>query len=50
MTYHKMGDGPLYAFYTPYHLCNFEVPFTVARAALFGDAATRSAGGPVCES
>jgi len=36
MTYHKMGDGPLYAFYTPYHLCNFEVPITVARAALSG--------------
>ena len=49
MTYHKMGDGPLYAFYTPYHLCNFEVPVTVARAALFGDAATAPLGEPVCE-
>jgi predicted homoserine dehydrogenase-like protein len=49
MTYHKMGDGPLYAFYTPYHLCNFEVPITAARAALFHDAAIAPAGGPVCE-
>ena len=49
MTYHKMGDGPLYAFYTPYHLCNFEVPITAARAALFRDAAIAPAGGPVCE-
>jgi predicted homoserine dehydrogenase-like protein len=49
MTYHKMGDGPLYAFYTPYHLCNFEVPLTAARAALFGDAAIAPKGGPVCE-
>jgi predicted homoserine dehydrogenase-like protein len=49
MTYHKMGDGPLYAFYTPYHLCNFEVPLTVARAALFHDAAIAPRGGPVCE-
>ena len=49
MTYHKMGDGPLYAFYTPYHLCNFEVPLTVARAALFHDAAIAPAGAPVCD-
>jgi predicted homoserine dehydrogenase-like protein len=49
MTYHKMGDGPLYAFYTPYHLCNFEVPITAARAALFHDAAIAPAGEPVCE-
>jgi predicted homoserine dehydrogenase-like protein len=49
MTYHKMGDGPLYAFYTPYHLCNFEVPITAARAALFHDAAITPAGGPVCD-
>jgi predicted homoserine dehydrogenase-like protein len=49
MTYHKMGDGPLYAFYTPYHLCNFEVPITAARAALFGDAAIAPHGAPVCE-
>ncbi len=36
---YKLGEGPLYCFYTPYHLCHFEVPFTVARAVLFGDAA-----------
>jgi predicted homoserine dehydrogenase-like protein len=44
-----MGDGPLYAFYTPYHLCNFEVPITAARAVLFGDAAIAPRGAPVCE-
>jgi len=36
---YKLGEGPLYLFYTPYHLCHFEVPTTVARAVLFGDAA-----------
>lgn len=36
---YKLGEGPLYSFYTPYHLCHFEVPTTVARAVLFGDAA-----------
>jgi predicted homoserine dehydrogenase-like protein len=35
---YKLGKGPLYSFYTPYHLCHFEVPQTVARAVLFGDA------------
>ena len=35
---YKLGEGPLYCFYAPYHLCHFEVPTTVARAVLFGDA------------
>lgn len=35
---YKLGEGPLYSFYTPYHLCHFEVPNTVARAVLLGDA------------
>jgi len=35
---YKLGEGPLYSFYTPYHLCHFEVPTTVARAVLLGDA------------
>lgn len=36
---YKLGEGPLYCFHTPYHLCHFEVPTTIARAVLFGDAA-----------
>jgi predicted homoserine dehydrogenase-like protein len=43
---YKMGTGPFYCFYTPYHLCHFEVPRTVARAALFKDATIAPAGGP----
>jgi predicted homoserine dehydrogenase-like protein len=43
---YKLGAGPLYCFYTPYHLCHFEVPNTVARAVLFGDAAIAPRGGP----
>ena len=35
---YKLGKGPLYSFYTPYHLCHFEVPTTIARAVLLGDA------------
>ena len=49
MNYYKMGDGPLYVFYTPYHICHFETPLTVARAVLFKDAAATPIGGPVCD-
>jgi len=34
---YKLGEGPLYSFYTPYHLCHFEVPLSAARVALFRD-------------
>jgi predicted homoserine dehydrogenase-like protein len=46
---YKLGQGPLYSFYTPYHLCHFEVPQTVARAVLFGDAAIAPLGAPSVE-
>ena len=46
---YKLGAGPLYCFYTPYHLCHFEVPNTVARAVLFGDAAITPRGAPCVE-
>jgi len=46
---YKLGEGPLYSFYTPYHLCHFEVPTTVARAVLFRDAALEPLGTPTVE-
>ena len=46
---YKLGPGPLYCFYTPYHLCHFETPTSVARAVLFGDACLASAGAPRVE-
>jgi predicted homoserine dehydrogenase-like protein len=49
MKYFKMGNGPFYCFYVPYHLPHLEVPLTAARAALFNDAAVAPLGGPVCE-
>ena len=47
--YLKMGDGPYYTFYVPYHLPHLESPLTVARAVLFGDAATSPLGPPVAD-
>lgn len=46
---YKLGEGPLYSFYTPYHLCHFETPNTVARVALFGDSAGSPIDGPRVE-
>ncbi len=47
---YKLGEGPLYCFYTPYHLCHFEVPTTIARAALLNDAAITPLGAPTVET
>ena len=49
LDYGKLGKGPLYSFYIPYHLTVFEVFASVARAALFGDAAIAPLAGPVCD-
>jgi predicted homoserine dehydrogenase-like protein len=46
---YKMGDGPLYSFFIPYHLVHFEVPFAIARVALFRDSLAKPLGGPVVE-
>lgn len=46
LNYYKMGEGPLYSFYTPYHLCHFEVPLSVARVVLFQDAVLAPLAGP----
>ena len=43
---YKLGEGPLYSFYTPYHLCHFEVPISVARAVLFQDYVLSPLDGP----
>jgi predicted homoserine dehydrogenase-like protein len=50
LKYLKMGDGPLYTFYTPFHLPQLEIPLTVARAVLFKDATVAPLGAPVCDA
>ncbi len=49
LSYLKMGDGPFYLFYTPYHLPHIQLPSTVARAVLFQDATTSPLNGPSCD-
>jgi predicted homoserine dehydrogenase-like protein len=49
LSLYKMGDGPLYSFFTPYHLVHFEVPNSIARAFLFRDSVAPPLAGPVVE-
>jgi predicted homoserine dehydrogenase-like protein len=45
----KMGDGPFYVFYTPWHLPQAEASLTAARAAIFRDASVAPLDGPRCD-
>ena len=49
LKYYKRGEGPLYSFYTPYHICHFEVPLSLARAVLFKDAVMAPLGKPMVD-
>lgn len=46
---YKLGQGPFYCFYVPYHLCHFEVPNSLARAVLFNDPTVAPLNGPQVE-
>ena len=49
LAYYKLGDGPFYAFYTPFHLPHVQIASTLGRAAIFRDPTVVPIGGPVCE-
>ena len=49
LSLYKMGEGPLYPFWIPYHLPHFETPNAIARVVLFGDDVAPPLGGPVVE-
>ncbi|MCC9168604.1 NAD(P)H-dependent oxidoreductase [Pontibacter harenae] len=49
LDYGKLGKGPLYSFYTPYHLCYFELPHSIARIVLMNDVVMAPLAGPVVE-
>lgn len=46
---YKMGAGPFYCFYTPYHLPSMQIASSIARAVLFHDATVAPLGAPACE-
>jgi predicted homoserine dehydrogenase-like protein len=45
----KMGEGPYFTFFRPYHLTSLEVPLTCARAVLYGKADMVPMPRPVAE-
>lgn len=49
LAYLKMGDGPLYVFYTPFHLPHIQVASTIARAVLAHDATVAPLGEARCD-
>jgi predicted homoserine dehydrogenase-like protein len=46
---YKLGPGPLYPFWVPYHLPHFEAPNAIARVVLFADNVAAPLDGPVVE-
>ena len=49
LRYLKMGDGPFYVLYTPYHLPHIQVLSTIARAVDTGDATVAPLAAPSCQ-
>lgn len=49
LAYYKLGDGPFYVFYTPFHLPHLQIASTIGRAFVDRDATVAPIGGPVCE-
>jgi len=47
--YYKIGNGPFYVFYTPFHLPHLQLMSTLGRAVIDRDATVAPIGGPVCE-
>lgn len=46
LNYCKMGEGPLYSFYVPYHLVFFEIPSSICRLIDYNDPVIVSKEGP----
>lgn len=49
LAYYKLGDGPFYVFYTPFHLPHIQIASTIGRAVVDHDPTVAPLDGPVCE-
>ena len=50
LKYLKMGEGPNYMFFRPYHLCHIETPLSAAEAVLYREATIAPRGAPVAHT
>jgi predicted homoserine dehydrogenase-like protein len=49
LAYYKLGQGPFYVFYTPFHLPHIQIASTIGRAVEHRDATVAPLGAPACE-
>jgi len=49
LSYYKLGGGPFYVFYTPFHLPHIQIASTIGRAFIHRDPTVAPIGGPICE-
>ena len=49
LAYYKLGNGPFYVFYTPFHLPHIQIASTIGRAVVLRDPTVAPLAGPVCE-
>jgi len=49
LEYYKLGSGPFYVFYTPFHLPHIQIASTIGRVGIHHDATVAPIAGPVCE-
>ncbi|MDR4949526.1 NAD(P)H-dependent oxidoreductase [Neobacillus cucumis] len=50
LRYLKVGNGPHYVLYRPYHLASLETPITIAKAVLQHDSSIHPLGAPISET
>src|SRR4051812_13150304 len=50
LRYLKMGDGPDYLFYRPYHLCHIETPLSAAEAVIYREPTIAPLGAPIAHT
>jgi predicted homoserine dehydrogenase-like protein len=50
LRYLKMGDGPNYLFFRPYHLCHIETPLSAAEAVIYHEPTVAPMGKPVAQT
>jgi predicted homoserine dehydrogenase-like protein len=49
LAYYRLGEGPFFVFYTPYHLPYVQIASTIGRAVIHRDPTVAPIAGPVCE-
>jgi predicted homoserine dehydrogenase-like protein len=50
LRYLKMGDGPDYLFFRPYHLCHIETPLSAAEAVIYREPTIAPLGAPIAHT